>query len=60
MHKMLTFTFGVLMGMVVATAWANYSKYPTADSPPKGEASMSPIAMMTHAHPPVAPHYDAH
>jgi hypothetical protein len=58
MNKLLTFTFGALMGMIVATAWANYSKYPTMDSP--RETSMNPLAMMADARPPVAPHYDAH
>ena len=28
MRKMMTFTFGVLVGTIVATAWANFSKLP--------------------------------
>jgi hypothetical protein len=60
MNKMLSFTFGALMGMIVATAWANYSKYPTVDSPRATEAAMNPHAMMADAKPPLAPHYDAH
>ena len=28
MRKMLSFTFGVLVGTIVATAWANYPNYP--------------------------------
>ena len=37
MRKMMSFTFGVLIGTIVATAYANYSKYPAVDlpNPPK-------------------------
>ena len=33
MRKMLSFTLGVLVGTVVATAWAHFPNYPTMDSP---------------------------
>ena len=43
MRKMMTFTFGVLVGTVVATAWANFPNYPTMDSPRYAGASMNPL-----------------
>ena len=33
MHRMLAFTFGVLIGTIVATAWAQFHNFPTVDSP---------------------------
>jgi hypothetical protein len=50
MRKMMTFTFGVLIGPSVATAYANSSKYPAVDSPnaTKG-AAMIPFEMMWNA-----------
>ena len=56
MRKMMTFTFGVLIGTIVATAYANYSKYPAVDSPEApatasspAAASMSPFELMRSA-----------
>jgi len=50
MRKMISFTCGVLIGTIVATAYANYSKYPTVDSSNtvKG-AAMVPFEMMWSA-----------
>jgi hypothetical protein len=50
MRKMMTFTFGVLIGTIVATAYANYSKYPTMDSPNSAKgAAMTPFELMRNA-----------
>jgi cytochrome c-type biogenesis protein CcmH/NrfG len=47
---MIPFTFGVLIGTVVATAYANYPKYPAMDSPEApARASMMPFEMMWSA-----------
>jgi hypothetical protein len=51
MRRILAFTFGVLVGTIVATAWAQYHNYPTVDSP-RHRMAIDPHAMMTsHAHP---------
>ena len=50
MRKMISFTFGVLIGTIVATAYANYSKYPAVDSPNAAKgAAMIPFEMMWNA-----------
>ncbi len=50
MRKMMTFTFGVLIGTIVATAYANYSKYPAVDSPNAAKgAAMTPFELMSNA-----------
>jgi cytochrome c-type biogenesis protein CcmH/NrfG len=50
MRKMMTFMFGVLIGTIVATAYANYSKYPAVDSPEApAAASMAPFELMRNA-----------
>jgi hypothetical protein len=58
MRKMLSFTLGVLVGTVVATAWAHFPNYPTMDSP-RAAASMNPHEMMSNARPLPVQQYDA-
>ena len=58
MRKILPFTFGVLIGTIVATAWANFPRYPTVDSP-TAAASMNPLEMMWNARPLPVQHHDA-
>lgn len=50
MRKILPFTFGVLVGTIVATAWANIATNPPTNTP-AAAASMNPIEMMTNARP---------
>ncbi len=59
MRKMMSFTFGVLVGTIVATAWAHFPNYPTVDSPRAAAAAMNPLEMMTNAQPLPVQHYDA-
>ncbi len=60
MRKMMTFTFGVLVGTIVATAWAQFPNYPTVDSPRNQAGSISPFEMMTTSpRLPVQGHVDA-
>ena len=59
MRKMLSFTLGVLVGTVVATAWAHFPNYPTLDSPRPAAASMNPHEMMSNARPLPLQQYDA-
>jgi hypothetical protein len=62
MRKTISFTLGVLVGTVVATAWAQFPNYPTVDSPRNQAASSSidPVEMMTTApRLPVQGHVDA-
>jgi hypothetical protein len=60
MRKMMSFTFGVVVGTIVATAWAHFPNYPTMDSPPNARASINPHEMMTNAPQlPVQGHVDA-
>jgi hypothetical protein len=59
MRKIMSFTFGVLVGTIVATAWARFPNYPTVDSPREAAAAMNPLEMMTNAQPLPAQHYDA-
>ena len=48
MRKMLSFTLGVLVGTVVATAWANYSPKTHINAATLGSTSMNPIEMMSN------------
>lgn len=59
MHKILPFAFGVLVGTVVATAWAHFPSYPTMDPPRAAAASMNPHEMMSNARPLPLQQYDA-
>jgi hypothetical protein len=60
MRKMMSFTFGVLIGTLVATAYANYSKYPAVDSPHAAKAaSMNPFELMSIARPLPVEQHDA-
>jgi len=59
MRKMLSFTLGVLVGTIVATAWAQFHNYPTMDSP-RDQVAISPFEMMTTSPAlPVQGHIDA-
>lgn len=49
MQKFLSFTVGVLLGTIAATAWAKYSNYPTVDSPPATASLINPSDMMARA-----------
>ena len=60
MRKTISFTFGVLIGTIVATAYANYSKYPAVDSPSSAKlASMNPFELMSNARPLPVENHDA-
>lgn len=60
MRKMMSFTFGVLVGTIVATAWAHFPNYPTVDSPrAAAAAAMNPLETMTNAPTLPVQHYDA-
>jgi len=57
MRKMMSFTFGVLVGTVVATAWANYSPKTHINTGALASASMNPFEMMKNLpHLPVQQH----
>jgi hypothetical protein len=61
MRKILSFTLGVLVGTVVATAWANYAPRLHTGTPAVAAASMNPFEMMSTARQlPVQGHVDAH
>jgi hypothetical protein len=59
MRRMMSFTFGVLVGTVVATAWAQFPNYPTMDSPRAAAAPMNPSEMMTSPGPLPVQQHDA-
>jgi hypothetical protein len=65
MRKMMSFAFGVLVGTIVATAWAHFPNYPTVDSPraqsiqQSAQGSMSPLDMMKNTDALPVQHYDA-
>jgi Rieske Fe-S protein len=59
MRKMLSFTFGVLIGTVVATAWAQYHNYPTVDSPRNQAGAMAPHEMTVNTQMLPVQHYEA-
>jgi hypothetical protein len=56
---MLAFTFGVLIGTIAATAWAQYHNYPTVDSPRNQAGAVAPFEMMVSANPLPVEHHDA-
>jgi hypothetical protein len=58
MRRILPFTFGVLVGTIVATAWA---QYPTGQSAGvlAAASSMNPLEMMTNAQALPVQHHDA-
>ena len=59
MRRMLSFIFGVLIGTVVATAWAQYHNFPTVDSPRNQAGSMAPHEMTVNTQALPVQHYDA-
>jgi cytochrome c-type biogenesis protein CcmH/NrfG len=63
MRKIMSFAFGVLIGTIVATAWAQYHNYPTVDSPRTSQHSvqgaMNPHDMMTNTGAFPVQHHDA-
>jgi hypothetical protein len=59
MRRMLSFIFGVLIGTVVATAWAQYHNFPTVDSPRNQTGSVAPHEMMVNTQALPVQHYDA-
>jgi hypothetical protein len=59
MRKYASFTLGLLLGTVIATAWANYSVRPLA-SAAIASAAMNPFDLMTNRGTlPVQGHVDA-
>jgi hypothetical protein len=67
MRKIMSFAFGVLVGTIVATAWAQFHNYPTVDSPRASQSSvqdpiqgaMNPRDMMTNTGALPVQHHDA-
>lgn len=59
MRRMLSFTLGVLIGTIVATAWAQYHNYPTVDSPRNQTGSLAPYEMTVNTQSLPVQHYDA-
>ena len=60
MRKMLSFAFGVLVGTIIATAWAQFPNYPTVDAARHQTAPITPLEMMTTSpRLPVQGHVDA-
>ena len=59
MRKMLSFTLGVLVGTVVATAWANYTPNTHINTATLASASMNPTEMMSNAGPLPVEQHDA-
>jgi len=60
MRKMLSFAFGVLVGTIMATAWAQFPNYPAVDAPRHQSAPITPFEMMTTSpRLPVQGHVDA-
>jgi|SoiMethySBSTD1v2_1073268.scaffolds.fasta_scaffold1792174_2 hypothetical protein len=59
MRRMLSFAFGVLIGTIVATAWAQYQNYPTVDSPRNQTGAIVPFEMMIGASALPVEHHDA-
>jgi hypothetical protein len=58
MRRILSFTLGVMVGTVVATAWANYPTKSQTDAPALASA-MNPQAMMLNSHALPVEHHDA-
>jgi hypothetical protein len=59
MRKMMILTFGILVGTIVATAWANFPTHRLASAPAAAAASMNPFEMMINVRPLPAQHHDA-
>jgi hypothetical protein len=60
MRKMLSFAFGVLVGTIMATAWAQFPNYPAVGAPRHQSAPITPFEMMTTSpRLPVQGHVDA-
>jgi hypothetical protein len=59
MRRMLSFTLGVLIGTIVATAWAQYHNYPTVDSPRNQIGAIAPFEMMVSTNALPIEHHDA-
>lgn len=67
MRKIMSFAFGVLVGTIVATAWAQFQNYPTVDSPRASQypaqdpiqGAMNPLGMMTNTGALPVQHHDA-
>lgn len=57
MRRILSFTLGVMVGTVVATAWANYPTKIQTDAP--ALAAMNPHAMMLNTQSLPVQHHDA-
>jgi hypothetical protein len=56
-----SFTLGVVLGTVVATAWANYVPSASKSAPVVAAAPMDPVEMMISAQNlPIQGHIDAH
>ena len=60
MRKVLSFTLGVLVGTIVATAWAHFPHHSTVtvSAPRPAAASMSPLDMMLNLRPLPVEQYD--
>jgi hypothetical protein len=58
MRKKMIFTFGVLVGTVVATAWANFPSHRLTSAPAVAAASMNPFEMMMSVRPLPVQHHD--
>jgi hypothetical protein len=49
MRKIMSFALGVVVGTIVATAWAKYPTTTLASASATPAAAMSPFEMMTNA-----------
>jgi hypothetical protein len=58
MRRILSFTLGVMVGTVVATAWANYPAKTQTDAPALA-AAMNPHVMMLNTQSLPVEHHDA-
>ena len=59
MQRILSFTFGVLLGTIAATAWAQYHNYPTVDSPRNQAEAIAPHEMTVNTQALPVQHYEA-
>jgi hypothetical protein len=60
MRKLLTFAFGVVVGMMAATAWAQFVTKSAVGAPAAEPAAISPLDMMWNVGPlPVHPDADS-
>ena len=61
MPKLMSFALGILMGTIMATAWANYAPSSSNDVPSAAAAAMNPLNMMINStNLPAQGHLDAH